>query len=632
MSYAPEPWDSVNLAFSSSPYAAEADPLTLSLDFANAGGGGAPFPWSAPVLCVEYLAPWSGANAAYRSSVIRISGADPADSESAAAWGLAGIADLQVRAKHADAHARDSIHSAAWGQASASYSDRSAPWSESAPRDRNLAGAWGQAVGSDRAGFVASWTMRAPTKDVERGFAWYSVNLTGKVYDDDAARYATLNTDTASTITLAGDSGTIEITDPENVALRFGFVAPTRPIVPHDVETSITARQASPHDSRHRAFWGAGQSVWHDYNLPYPVEPNPVDPPPDPADPPEIKTVYLIMNTLQITDVATGTPLQVQGVSIDLDIDSLSWKFSGTLYGQGSLALVAPSAGGMKDISVIINGHAWVFSIERYTSDEKFPTEKFTISGVSRTQYMAAPFAPTRSYSNSSATTAAQAANAELDNTGFALTWPAGGNLDLPDWPIPAGALSYRDKSPAQVIAQIVTAAGGIMVPGMAADSWTVQPRYKVLPWDWGTATPDAAIYIGMVRSRSAQYEPAPAFNACYVSGISQGVAVDVQRDGSGGTDPMPDIYDDLITDSQPAISRGKAELAGSGNKVVETLSVIIPENGAAPGILVPGMLVKVMHDDPQQDYLALVLAVQISAQKAGGAAIYQAVTLERNA
>ena len=94
----------------------------------------------------------------------------------------------------------------------------------------------------------------------------------------------------------------------------------------------------------------------------------------------------------------------------------------------------------------------------------------------------------------------------------------------------------------------------------------------------------------------------------------------------------MPDIYDDLITDSQAAISRGKAELAGTGNKVVETLSVIIPENGAAPGVLVPGMLVKVMHDDSQKDYMGLVLSTQISAQRAGGAAIFQSVTLERSA
>lgn len=630
MPYVVEQWDSVDLNLDTAPYAIPYDPLALVLDLADDTVPA--FPWERPSLTVEYCAPLQRAGSLALLRNLTITPATPADDRRGLGWIRAIQKDLQVGGRFQSSEHQDSVHVSTWATGVCNQAERVARWAQTVPRDRNHAVSWGRAFAIDRPGYISSWIMKTPARDATKGMPWYSVNLTGTVYDDSAAIAALRQTDTATTVTLATHSGPIDVLDPLALEFRFGFVAAARPIVPHDVSKRITARQASERDSRHRFPWGAGQSIWHDYNLPYPVEPNPVDPPPDPADPPEIKTVYLIMNTLQITDVATGTPLQVQGVSVGLDIDSLSWKFSGTLYGQGSLALVAPGAGGMKDISVTINGHAWVFSIERYTSDEKFPTEKFTISGVSRTQYMAAPFAPTRSYSNSIATTAAQAANAELDNTGFTLTWPTGGNLDLPDWPIPAGALSYRDKSPAQVIAQIVTAAGGIMVPGMAADSWTIQPRYKVLPWDWGTATPDAAIYIGMVRSRSAQYEPAPAFNACYVSGISQGEAVDVQRDGSGGTDPMPDIYDDLITDSQPAISRGKAELAGSGNKVVETLSVIIPENGAAPGILVPGMLVKVIHDDSQLDYMGLVLANQISAQRAGGAAVYQSVTLERNA
>ena len=627
MSYVVEQWSSVDLNFRGGPYAVSIEPLAISLDFAQ--GLVPPLPWTKPSLFAEYLAPIQRAGSAQGATSIMITPATPADGERGLRWIRATDQDLRIRARFEASGQKDSGGVLAWGLADTKQGERAAPWSQSGARDREQGLPWGRAFSIDRMGYVSSWVMKTPARDAERGFAWYSVNLTGTVYDDAAERYALLQTDTATTITLATDSGTIEITDPKNVALRFGWVKPARPSVPHDVSYRITARQAVPRDCGQRLPWGAGQSVWHDYNLPYPVEPNPD---PDPVEPPEFKTVYLIMNTLQITDVATGTPLDIQGVTIGLDIDSWAWKFSGTLYGQGSLALVAPGAGGMKDISVTINSHDWVFSIERYTSDERFPTEKFTITGVSRTQYMAAPFAPTRSYTNASATTAAQAATAELENTGFTLTWPTGNDEDLPDWPIPAGALSFRDKSPAQVVAQIVTSAGGIMVPAMDADSWTVQPRYKVAPWDWETATPDAGIYIGMVRSRSAQYEPAPAFNACYVSGVSQGVAVDVQRAGSGGTAPMPDIYEDLITDSQPAISRGKAELAAAGNKVVETLSVIIPESAAAPGVLVPGMIVKVMHDDPLLDYMALVLAVSISVQKAGGAEIYQSVTLERSA
>lgn len=627
MSYVVEDRESIELNLRAGPFVVPVDALTINLNFD--ADLVPPLPWVKPTLFAEYLAPMQRAGFSQGASSITITPATSADDERGLRWIRATERDIETRAEFEASEQKDRALAIAWGGALGEQAGLVAPWSQSGARDREQGLPWGRAFSIDRMGYVSSWVMKTPARDAERGFAWYSVNLTGTVYDDAAERYALLQTDTATTITLATDSGAIEITDPDNVELRFGWVKPARPSVPHDVTYRITARQAVPRDCGQRLPWGAGQSIWHDYNLPYPVEPNPD---PDPVEPPEFKTVYLIMNTLQITDVATGTPLDIQGVTIGLDIDSWAWKFSGTLYGQGSLALVAPGAGGMKDISVTINSHDWVFSIERYTSDERFPTEKFTITGVSRTQYMAAPFAPTRSYTNASATTAAQAATAELENTGFTLTWPTGNDEDLPDWPIPAGALSFRDKSPAQVVAQIVTAAGGIMVPAMDADSWTVQPRYKVAPWDWDTATPDAGIYIGMVRSRSAQYEPGPDFNACYVSGVSQGEAVDVKRAGSGGTDPMPDIYEDLITDSQPAISRGKAELAAAGNKVVETLSVMIPESGAAPGVLVPGMIVKIMHDDSLLDYMALVLSVSISVQKAGGAEIYQSVTLERSA
>lgn len=629
MAYVVEQWDSVDLPLKVGPYTVPTDPLALELDFAI--GSIPPLPWVTPSLSVEYRAPLQGAGAAHQARILPITPATPADDQRGLRWIRAIQKDLQVGARFEASEHKDSDHVSAWGEAARKQAELVSRWQQTAPRDRDHAIPWGRAFAKDHPGYVSSWIMKTPARDATKGAPWYSVNLTGTVYDDSAAIAALLQTDTATTVTLATESGAIDVLDPLSLEFRFGFVAPSRPSVPHDVNKRITARQATERDRQHRLPWGAGQSIWHDYNLPYPVEPNNPDPP-APGELPEIKTVYLVMNTLQIVDVATETPLQIQGVSIGLDIDSWAWKFSGTLYGSGSLALVAPGPGGMKDISVTLNGHPWIFSIERYTSDERFPTEKFSISGVSRTQYMAAPFAPTRSYSNDSATTAAQAANAELTNTGFTLTWPTGGNQDLPDWPIPAGALSYRDKSPAQVIAQIVTAAGGIMVPAKDADAWTIQPRYKVLPWDWASATPDATIYIGMVRSRSAQYEPAPAFNSCYVSGVSQGEAVDVQRAGSGGTDPTPDIYDDLITDSQPAISRGKSELAGSGNKVIETLSVMIPENAGAPGIVTPGMIAKVIHDDPQLDYFGLVLAVNISVQRAGAAAVYQSVTLERNA
>ncbi len=629
MTYIPEQPTQVQLSFSTGPYGIPLYPTAVLLDLADSASG-LPLPWVKPTLVLAYRMSLTRADTSGASTYAPLTAANEADDQRAAAWGRASHTPHQAGLRHQDADHRNHGAGTAWNEGTGYDHDGRNLWENADAKDAGQRSPWELATQKDRTGYSGPWIMKTPYRDAVPSLPWYSVNLYGSVYDDEAIREALRQTDTATSVSLAslGEPYTPRAWDAQ--VFSFGYTPPKRPSVPHDVQTGITARQANTHDNDHRIPWGAGDTVWRNWNLPYPVEDN--APPPEPIDPPERRTVYLIMNTLQITDVATGAPLDVQNVRISLDIDSISWQFTGTLYGQGSLALVQPNNQGMKDIQVIINGHTWVFAIERYTSDERFPTKKFNITGVSRTQYMASPFAPARSYTNTLATTAAQAATAELQNTGFTLTWPTSGDANLPDWPIPAGALSYRNKSPAQVIAQIVKAAGGVMVPNLASDGWIIQPRYKVPPWQWASATPDAEIYIGMIRSRSAQYEPGHAYNACYVSGITQGVAVDVHRQGSGGTDPMPDIFDDLITDPQPAISRGRNELAATGPKVIENLEVIIPEQAAAPGVLVPGMLAKVTHNNPDQDYWALVLGNSLAANGAGGAAVYQTVTLERTA
>ncbi|OZY84812.1 hypothetical protein CBP51_16760 [Cellvibrio mixtus] len=628
MAYIIEPWNGISLNLSDGPFTLS-DSLSINLDFVWISFP--PLPWVSPSITAEYTAPLFTAGIAGSSNLIQQIAALSTDDLRSVLWSTAGAAQQNSQIRFNVANTSDDARMSIWSLAESVAGSQVLPWNYTGTADGQHASVWGFALQSDRTGFVSGWVMNTRYRDRIATLDWFSVNLNGFIYDDSAAMLALLNNDNPLAINLDFSGVPAALESATKIRLQFGFVKPKRPSVPHDISRTITARKATPRDTTRLIPWGAGTSVWNNWNLPYPVDNGPPIPP-DPIDPPARKIVYLIMNTLQVTDVATGTPLDIQGVNISVDIDSLSWKFSGTVYGQGTLDLVRPDEDGMKDIHVTINTHEWVFSIERYTSDEKFPTTKFSISGVSRTQYMAAPFAPVRSYTNSSATTAAQAANAELENTGFALAWPTAGDGDLPDWIIPAGALSYRDKTPAQVVAQIVTTAGGVMIPSMDADSWIIQPRYKTSPWNWDTVTPDAAIYIGMVRSRSARYEPAPAYDSCFVSGVSQGVSVDVQRAGSGGLNPMPDVLDDLITAAAPAISRGRNELAATGNKVVETLSVLIPEQGAAPGVLRPGQIITVTHDNPDSDYVGLVIANSISVQKAGGAEIYQSVTLERRA
>lgn len=602
-------------------------------------GGGQPspdpdpppdLPWQRPNIVATIQALHKTALKGSKSTVTRMSAARSSDGKAATRFERATHAPHVASPSHRDAGTADTEQTAPWQPGMPRQRVVQHTWLESTGRDTEHSALWGRAQPKDRANYIATWNPKPGQADAATTQAWFSVDLYGSPAEK-ADQGPHLQTDLVTGIRLHGTSELAPTPSATGLFFRFGPEPVVRRSTPNDSSYGLTARQATARDDERAAPWGYGRSVWAGWNLPYPVEPN-EDEPDEPTEPPTVRKVYIIMNTLDITDVATGTPLDVQDVTIGLDIDSLSWTFTGTLYGRGSLDLVRPDSQGMKDIDITINGHSWRFAIERYTSTERFPTQRYRITGVSRTQYMAAPNAPARTYENDSTLSAIQAANNELELTGYTLDWPTGDDHHLPDWSIPAGAFSYRDRTPAQSIAQIVRAAGGVMIPLQDADGWSVQPRYPVPPWQWSTATPDAEIHESFIRSRSARYEPGPEYNACYVSGINQGVAVDVQRQGSGGTQPAPDVLDDLITDTQPAISRGRQEIAASGSKSVEDIEIPIPEGGQAPGVLLPGRLVKIRHDDEALDYLGLVIATRIRAQRAGGAAVYQTITLETNA
>ena len=61
-----------------------------------------------------------------------------------------------------------------------------------------------------------------------------------------------------------------------------------------------------------------------------------------------------------------------------------------------------------------------------------------------------------------------------------------------------------------------------------------------------------------------------PQWNSCYVSGTTQGVAVDVRRAGTAGDKPAADVYDDLITNNAPRVH---VVLLKSAKAVIKKLS-----------------------------------------------------------
>ena len=322
--------------------------------------------------------------------------------------------------------------------------------------------------------------------------------------------------------------------------------------------------------------------------------------------------------------------MEGSNLGVGLDIDAYSWSFSADLVGQTSLNLVRPDANGQKSVELDINGWKWVLLIERYSRQQKFPSERYGITGATRSQLLAAPYAPARSAVNAAFITARQAAEDQLQYTGFTLTWDSLNN-NPPDWTLPAGALSSQGQTAMQVIARIAEAVGGVVRPSRDSDAVTVLPRYREPVWDWPAAIMDRIIPADIVTSLGGEWSPQPAWNSCYVSGTNYGVAVDVRRAGTAGDNPAPDVYDDLLTDTAANRFRGMCELSKGGNQeiVSKVIPLFPPSDSGNPGLVEPAMLCEVRGDG--DTWRGLCLSTEISAEGVGAARVQQTLRFERH-
>ncbi|MCY1520937.1 hypothetical protein D9M68_557320 [compost metagenome] len=119
-------------------------------------------------------------------------------------------------------------------------------------------------------------------------------------------------------------------------------------------------------------------------------------------------------------------------------------------------------------------------------------------------------------------------------------------------------------------------------------------------------------------------------WNTVYVSGTTHGVSVDVRRAGTAGDKPAPDVFDDLITATDAARSRGICELSKGGNQELVSLTIpLFPVDGSAPGLVEPGRLCEVR--EAGDTWRGLCLGVDISAEGVGASRVSQVLKLERH-
>ena len=584
------------------------------------------------MLSVSICSGWRrAARADHRAAALPWDALQPLDQAGSIRWRIAGPADSRAAtAPWSWVPSRDISTAGKWQPARPQ--DRSAdalPWAMVLVKDAWLASGWNHSIRLVDVRLRLIYNPTPASKDLAVAAGHRRVNAFGPRYNAATALQDSLYVPgTGALVFEFGGRPYFPSTSP-TVFFDFRYVPATPAIQPTDMRPAGMRWQSARRLSLTSTLpWGRARQVDGVLtDMPYVDYPGPVKPLPEPPPDPDILDTYMIANTVNLVVLPSRTPIEAKNVRVGLDADSFSWSFSADIFTQAALDLVRPDADGAKTVELDINGWKWVVLVERYSRQLRFPAEAYSINGATRPQLLAAPYAPLRTSLNNAPINAAQAAEAELLNTGFTLNWLAA------DWTLPAGTFSYQGQTAMQVIARLAETVGGVVRPTRDADALEVVPRYPAPPWAWEDVdTPISRIIPpAMMTELGGEWTPQPAWNACYTSGTSHGVSMLVRRAGTAGDNPTPDVFEDWLTDQPANQARGIHELSKGGN--IEIVSFTIPlfpvNDDHGVGLVLPAQLCRVPESSGA--WVGLCLAVDISAEGTGAVRVKQQIKLERH-
>ena len=623
MPYSAPPASALDFAFGRALYSAPPASAT-DFDFVT-GAGSTPSYSRIPGVIAAFGTPWAPKPAKRESALSAIfkEAAEKNIERRGNANSASQVLDERTRAPFQAANERSRQAGLAWDAVQPRERKNTVPSTMAAEKDIEAqASSWAAPSYTPELDVAGPFLVKTPWKDQALNERYFSSALYAKLWRKPENLPATL----ALYQKGRADFGMLTI---NHARLRdvhaLGGIFENNPIQPKDSGFVAPHGDAPARNIAPALPWGP--SGYRDTTLKfeYPTYTGPVIIPGELIEAEE-KETYTIMNTVNVKRVSDNTPIEMQNLTIALDVDSWAWTVTGELIGRAALALVEPSASGLVDIEVTLNGHIWIFMIEGYTENRAFANHRFQVKGSSRTQYLAAPYAPERSKTYTADILASQVIDDELQNTGFTLAWST-----TAPWLIDADALSYQKQSPIAVAKRIAETVGAIIVPAKAADSLTLKPRLRISPWGLATAANnelDAQIPMAMVTQISHDYVPAPLYNAVYCSGTSTGISALVELTGTGGTAPAPDVFDDLMTDTDAATERARQEIGASGKRGLYALTLPVPEFVQAPGLLEPGMVIETVEGT--ETWRGYVLGVSINAPRTGAEKIEQTASIVR--
>jgi len=303
-----------------------------------------------------------------------------------------------------------------------------------------------------------------------------------------------------------------------------------------------------------------------------------------------------------------GVTIPASRISIDFDAVSHTRTASIALAGRAARAMVEPEEDGTPAlITASIDGHDWLLRCEGWQESESWGRYALSAQCRGLSWELDAPWQPQESGAVGVGLTVQQVLAAFLPlGSGFALEWPLGD----PDWAVPEGAWSWTQQTPLGAIHAATQALGLRIDPARDARTLTIRHRYPVLPWLYGTATPDVVIPRHALLSSSRSMGGEPAVVGVWVHGGDVGgVIAHVRRTASAGEPVAATQSHPLVTHEDAARVLGGRVLAGLQRGTWREIN--IPLGGDYPLIDV-GALIEI--DAGAETERATVSAASVSA------------------
>ncbi|WP_024604956.1 MULTISPECIES: hypothetical protein [unclassified Pseudoalteromonas] len=328
---------------------------------------------------------------------------------------------------------------------------------------------------------------------------------------------------------------------------------------------------------------------------------------------PQIRKTYIMQPTINCVRVSDDVKILIS--SVNYSVSRSQFSASGSLKFCSRIDFERALG---QELKISINGYDFYVICEQPNTANRFANSSYSASCRGRFALLSAPYARATNYANPTAKTLAGIMSDILVNTGWSL------DNKMIDYPIPTGAFTYTDLTPAAALLSVAKSVGAMLDIDNANKTVSVIPAWPVMPWDTENAICDVILNDSIILEHNTSQTINQAHNAVFVRGEQQGVACKIKRVGTLGDQFSSDVVDSLITDNQAARQRGSYELANSGNKQQSTIRTKLL-NDLPP--IRPGMLVGVTYGS--STYKATCDNMDISASISDSGAITVSQTIK---